>query len=134
MPILLAIGQPLVSICSQSLIDTSSSINTGALDTAYKRIVDVLRFCSDLTVPSRPKNFFKFWWDQSLDELKDKSIASCDLWKTAGKPRAGPVFDRYRRDKAAYRHAIRNKQVETKDAYTNQLHEALLAKQGPAFW
>jgi len=61
-------------------------------------------------------------------------MASCDLWKIAGRPRAGPVFDRYRKDKAAYRHAIRSKQAEAKDVYSNELHEALLAKQGPAFW
>ena len=115
-------------------IDKSGSINIVELDSVYKKIVDVLKYSSDITVPSRPKNFFKFWWDQSLDELKTKSIASCDLWKTAGRPRAGPVFDRYRRDKAAYRYAIRSKQAETKEVYSNQLHEALLAKQGPAFW
>jgi len=35
----------------------SSCMNTGALNNAYRRIVDVLQFSSDLTVPSRPKNF-----------------------------------------------------------------------------
>ena len=100
-------------------IEKFGSINTGAWDSAYKRIVDALKYSSDLTVPSRPKNFFKFWWDQNLDELKVKSIASCDLWKTAGRPRAGPVFDRYRKGKAAYRHAIRSKQVQAKEVYTN---------------
>ena len=53
---------------------------------------------------------------------------------TIGRSRAGPVFDRHRKDKAAYRHAIRSKQVQAKEVYTNQLHEALLTKQGPAFW
>ena len=115
-------------------IEKSDSIDTGVLDSVYKRIIDVLKHSSDLTVPTRPKNFFKFWWDQSLDDLKAKSIASCDLWKIAHRPRAGPVFDRYRKDKAAYRHALRSKQAEAKDVYSNELHEALLAKQGPAFW
>ena len=27
-----------------------------------------------------------------MDELKGKSIASCKLWKEAGKPRSGPIF------------------------------------------
>jgi len=115
-------------------IEKSDSIDIGALDSAYQRIVNVLKYSSDLTVATRPKNFFKFWWDHTLDELKAKSIDSCDLWKIAGRPQAGLVFDRYRKDKAAYRHAIRSKQTEAKEGYTNQLHEALLTKQGLAFW
>jgi len=56
------------------------------------------------------------------------------MWKDAGRPRSGHIFDCYRRDKAAYRHAIRSRQREEKEVYTNELHEALLEKQGAAFW
>ena len=31
-----------------------------------------------------------------MNELKEKSFASCKLWKEAGKPRSGSVFNRYR--------------------------------------
>ena len=30
--------------------------------------------------------FFTFWWDQEMNELKEKSIVSCKLWKDAGNP------------------------------------------------
>ena len=33
-----------------------------------------------------------------------------------------------------YRHEIRNKQRQEKEIYTNELHEALLRKQGKTFW
>ena len=58
----------------------------------YNRIVDILMFSADTAVPKCKKNFFKFWWDSDMDELKEKSIASCKLWKDAGKPRSGSIL------------------------------------------
>ena len=80
------------------------------------------------------KGFFKFWWDQELDEFKCRSIASTRLWKDSGKPRTGPIFQTYRKDKSAYKAAIRNHRREATEIYTNDLHEALLNKEGNAFW
>jgi len=68
-------------------------------------------------------------------ELKERSVTSCKLWKEAGRPRSGPIFNRYRSDKSAYRHGIRSRQREkTEVRDTNDLHEALLRKQGTHFW
>ena len=69
-----------------------------------------------------------------MDDLKNKSLASSQIWKAAGKPRSGPIFDRYRRDKSAYKNGIRLHRQGENRIYTNELHEALLAKQGTAFW
>jgi len=66
--------------------------------------------------------------------LKEKSIASCKLWKKAEKPRSGPIYNRYRCDKSAYRNGLRRKQRLETEIYTNDLHDALLQKQGTAFW
>ena len=66
--------------------------------------------------------------------LKNKSLASSQIWKAAGKPRPGPIFDRYRRDKSAYKNGIRLHRQGENRIYTNEVHEALLAKQGTAFW
>ena len=71
-------------------------------------------------------NFFKFWWDQDLDELKSRSVVSCDIWKAAGRPRSGPIFRNYRRDKSAYRYGIRSKRISDT--------EALMEKQGASSW
>ena len=58
----------------------------------YRQLVDALKRTSDETIPTCKKNFFKFWWDQDLDELKSRSVVSCDIWKAAGRPRSGPIF------------------------------------------
>ena len=52
------------------------------------------------------KIFLKFWWDQEMEKLQLQSTASCKTWKAAGRPRSGPVYDRYRKDKLAYRNGI----------------------------
>ena len=105
-----------------------------SLNYIYDRLVDMLRYAAEVSVPICKKKFFKFWWDHSLDELKQKSITSCDLWKAAGRPRSGQLFSNYRRDKGAYRQAIRSRQKEEKECYTNDLHEALLKNEGSTFW
>ena len=52
------------------------------------------------------------------------------IWKDAGRPRSGPVFNQFRKDNAAYKHGIRARQRDEKEVYTNELHDALLKKHG----
>jgi len=60
-----------------------------------------------------------------MKDIKERSVVSCQIWKEAGRPRSGPVFDIYRKDKSAYKRELRaNKGVE-KEIYTNDLHEAV---------
>jgi len=76
------------------------------------------------------KDFFKFWYEHDLEELKSKSVTSCNIWRVAGRPRSGAIFNNYRRDKANYRHGIRNKRISETEVYTitNALHETLMKK------
>lgn len=119
----------LLETCSVQKCDYANN-----LDAIYNRLVDILRDAAEAIIPSFKKNFFKFWWDQEMDELKQKSIDSCKLWKAAGKPRSGQIFSKYRKDKSAYRNGLRRHQREETSVYTNSLHDALVAKQGPTFW
>jgi len=45
---------------------------------------------------------------ESRNQRIDGSV--CVIWKAARRPRSGPLFDKYRKDKSAYRRAIRSKQ------------------------
>ena len=80
------------------------------------------------------KNFYKFWWDVELNCLKEESINSHNLWKLAGRPRSGPCFSAYHSAKLAYKKAIRDHQQKEKLMYTNDLHDALMLKNGRNFW
>ena len=68
-----------------------------------------------------------------MDELKQRSMDSCQVWKAVGSQRSGSVFDKYRRDKMAYRNGIRNRQRNEMQMYTNDLHEALMQNKEPHF-
>ena len=103
------------------------------IDILVIEIFDLKCRFSVTAVPKCKKNFFKFWWDSDMDELKEKSIASCKLWKDAGKPRSGSIFTIYRRDKALYKNNIRTRQGKEREYFTNDPHEAILKKQGTVF-
>ena len=58
-------------------------------------------------VPRRHKNYYKFWWDEEMDSLKSASIESNQIWKAAGKPRHGPIFEKRQHCRLQYRSRIR---------------------------
>jgi hypothetical protein len=103
-------------------------------DVIYKDIVNALCTSAEMFIPKHSKHFFKFWWTQELDALKERAIASCRIWKDAGKPRNGSIFSQYKRDKLLYKKSIREHRATEAISYTNDLHEALLSKSGQDFW
>ena len=85
-------------------------------------------------IPKRKNNFFKFWWNAELDELKENAIKSCRAWQEAGKPRNGPINDNYRKHKLIYKKRLKDEQGRETSVFTNDLHDALLRKSGTDFW
>ena len=73
------------------------------IDCIYDRLVHALNISALSTVPVRRRNFYKFWWDQELDSLKDNAISSNKVWKSAGRPRSGPLFTKRNSDKRTYK-------------------------------
>lgn len=100
----------------------------------YKKTVEVLCSCANVCVPERKQGFYKFWWTEYLDHLKQLSINSCQLWRQYGKPRSGPVFNKYKASKVLYRQQIRLHRKRAFDACTNELQELLVNKNGTQFW
>jgi len=80
------------------------------------------------------KSFYKFWCDEKLQILKEASIDADKLWKSIGKPRRGPIFDRRQSTRLPYRKRLRHSQTASAEINTNDLHEALMRKNGPTFW
>ena len=55
-----------------------------SIDTFYTDIVTALQISSDRTVPKQKSDFYKYWWDQELDLLKQESIKIIEyglLWE-----------------------------------------------------
>jgi len=64
------------------------------VDRIYDNIVTVLVNAALMHVSQNGKNFYKFWWNQELKAAKAASVESNNLWKVAGKPRQGPIFEK----------------------------------------
>jgi len=104
------------------------------IDSLYSDMVNVLTTAASQFVPQKAKSFYKFWWDEELDILKQNSIDSNRIWKAAGKPRHGPVFDKRQSCRLEYRRRIKSGQKSMETSYTNELHDCLINKNGPDFW
>jgi hypothetical protein len=94
----------------------------------------VLQHGSDLFVPRVRKHALKFWWDQELSDLKSASLNSDRLWKAAGKPKSGALFQQRQQARGAYRLRLRRADTLYRDYYSNALNDALADKDTPAFW
>ena len=88
----------------------SDTIPFETIDNLYNDIVSVLTSGAKLFVPTRQRNFYKFWWDQDLHTLKEAAINSNKLWKAAGKPRQGSLLDKRQCCRAQYCKGIRDGQ------------------------
>lgn len=104
------------------------------IDRLYNDVINALNSSANLFIPKHGKNFYKFWWTQELDVTKSNAVAACRVWKNSGCPRNGVIFAEYKKCKLLYKKRVRDEQTEEKCVFTNDLHDALLAKSGQAFW
>ena len=103
------------------------------VDIIYAKIIEVLRSAAALYIPNRKRSFYKFWWDESLNLLKQELINSVKIWKACGKPRSGNIFQKYQKDKYEYRKSYREHQISATSSYSNDLHDSLRNKDGKIF-
>ena len=112
----------------------SDAYDNSCLDVLYDAVVSTLIEGENQLVPIRGKHFYKFWWNEELTLFKQMAIDAYKAWKAAGKPRSGLVFNNRQRSRLQYRKLIKEYQQAPTSSYTNDLHEALLKKNGTAFW
>jgi len=104
------------------------------IDEFYQCIVYALLQASSAFIPVRKSNFYKFWWDEELENLKDASIKDFKIWSDAGKPRSGVIFQNMYRSKMQYKACINMKKASSNNAFSNDLSEALHEKNMTTFW
>ena len=104
------------------------------IDSTYKAIVVALNNAASMTIPSTKTDFFKYWWDQELDELKRKSCATHSDWNNAGRPKFGDIYDAKRIAKANYKKCINDNKKMESESVSNNLHDALIGKSHDSFW
>ena len=97
-------------------------------------LVYALHCAAASTVPIGKANFFKFWWDQECQALKDESISKHCTWKAADRPRDGPIAAAMRKATYEYKLLLRQKSFQSQLCFTNELHDALSDKDPTRFW
>jgi len=79
---------------TELLYNSDKADISSVIDNTYDDIVNVLNTAANLYVHTCRKNYFKFWWDEELATLKRAAIESNKIWKAAGKPKQGPIFEK----------------------------------------
>ena len=102
-------------------IKSHDTVSSDTVDNLYEEIISTLISGARLFVPTRQKQFYEFWWNEEFDMLKEAAVQSHNLWKSAGKPRQGPIFNKRQLCRAQYRKGIRDGQKLHTMSYTNDL-------------
>ena len=123
-----------LSAFDHSTVVSELSVEHHRLEIIYNSVVRALITSANRCIPKTRKNFYKFWWSQELNELKATTVTSARAWQQAGKPKHGPIFQTYYKDKLAYKKRIREDRQKETISFTNSLHDALLRKNGKEFW
>jgi len=122
-----------IILCHKNKQITDSDVNS-CIDCLYNEIVSVIGTCASAAVPKTRKGFYKFWWDEELDLLKEAAMNANNIWKAVGKPKQGQVFVNRQQTRLQYRRKIREGQKLQTNTYTNELHDALIKKNSTTFW
>jgi hypothetical protein len=123
-----------------NLLDAAQSLNLDheavcrSIDSCFQDLTTVLHAVAKFHVPAVKKNLYKHWWNDELSDLKLVSIASHRTWLQAGKPKVGPIFLAKQQARLRYRAAIKSKDVDARNVFTNDLMEALQRKNPVSFW
>jgi hypothetical protein len=103
------------------------------IELVYEAIVDALQKAA-MIIPKKPVNFYKYWWDAKLDDLKEKSITAHNIWSAMGKPKQGDIFINMRKAKVEYKREIKIKELSDLNYFSDELNDALTRKDMTSFW
>jgi hypothetical protein len=117
---------------SQTTIESGHIVKS--IEEMFACLIGSLNQAADSCIPVVKSDFFKYWWNQELDELKAKSCSTHHEWIMAGRPMHGPVYDAKRRAKTLYKSCIKNNQKIEQQSVSNDLHDALINKSSCSFW
>ncbi len=119
----------LCRICELSVLDDPVFV----IQKIYNDIIDALHE-SDNAIPRVSANFFKHWWNSSLDVLKDISIDCCNLWAAVGKPSSGDIYQKMVQAKNEYKSALQQCKADGDKKFSTELGNSLLEKDRNSFW
>ena len=103
------------------------------IETYYQNIVRAIAK-ADSILPRTNPSVRKSFWNEELSRLKKESIDANDIWKVAGKPGSGVLFDMKRSAHYRYKAYLRRCQKDSNRKVNESLHEDLLNNDTTKFW
>jgi len=104
------------------------------IDIYMSELVHILKAASNACVPSIPRSALKHYWSVELDELKEQSKNSYDMWIYYGRPRSGDIYISMQQSKLRYKQAIRQAVKSFENRFTDQLIDSFSKKDMRSFW
>ena len=104
------------------------------LDKWYQDIVYALQQTKASTIPRIPYNGLKPFWNDYLDELKERSVFWGRLWTDAGRPRYCELFRLKSTSACNYKAAIRQAIIDYDNLFDNDLDAHFIHKEPKQFW
>jgi hypothetical protein len=104
------------------------------IDIYCNEIVHCLMNAAKCHIPQIPANALKHYWSDALNELKNDSIFAHEIWKSAGRPQSGAVFELKKNAKYKYKLAIRDAANQFEDKFNDELLETYMNKDFNNFW
>ena len=114
-------------------------VTSAGLNTIYKNFIHGLMGCSldcfDARTSLVPTNTNKkWWWDDSLQEAKVRSLKLFNLWVSEGSIPNSQSFLNFRNAKNAFKNLVRSKKNKSKSSLSNTLFNYLKNSRGHKFW
>ena len=100
----------------------------------YELIVNTLRDAGRRSIPSFTCNAAKPFWNDYLNELKQKSIFWHSLWRDAGSPATGLLQRLKSSCRFKYKLAIKTELLNYENSYNDDLLTHFTNKELPEFW
>jgi len=104
------------------------------IEVYYAEIVHCLSTAAKAFVPQIPKAALKHYWSVALEELKQDSCNTHNVWLATGKPRNGQIYEMKKNAHYKYKLAVKDAISAFEGKFTDELLDNYLHKDMNKFW
>ena len=104
-----------------------------AIERYFSDIIDAISKADQLLPRMRP-GISKDYWNSELTELKSASFDAFSIWRDAGKPSSGPIFDLKMRANYCYKLAVRKAKKLFDQDRSDEIHDDIIDGKSNKFW
>jgi len=112
---------------------SKSADSVAVIESFYNQVIDAL-LNSDRVIPRASASLFKFWWNEHLDQMKERALSKFRIWESLGKPRGGSAWLDMTQTKLEYKKTIKFYESAQRDNFTDGLADSLAQKDMQGFW